>query len=62
MLSSLKKANELMMKELAEYHRREAEMQRKEAMLEGVIKENEELKAELEALRNKANEEELLKQ
>jgi len=31
-------------------------------MLEGVIKENEELKAELEALRNKANEEELLKQ
>jgi len=26
MLSSLKKANELMMKELAEYHRREAEM------------------------------------
>ena len=37
MLSSLKKAIELMMKELANYHKREKEMQRKEEMLEGVI-------------------------
>ena len=33
----MKRANDIMMKELADYHKREKEMQRKEAMLEGVV-------------------------
>ena len=36
-MASMKRANEIMMKELNDYHIREKEMQKKEAMLAGVI-------------------------
>jgi hypothetical protein len=44
MLSSVKKANELLTKELDDYHRREAEMKKREEELEVVVQQNEALK------------------
>jgi hypothetical protein len=51
MLSGLKKANEILMKELNDYHLREKAMQKKEADLENILLENEAMKKELDELR-----------
>ena len=48
MLGSLKKANETLMKELNDYHRREKNLIKKEAELEKVETDNKNFKDEIE--------------
>ena len=53
MLASLKKANDILLKEMNDYHKREKEILKKEAELFTIVSDNKQLKDDVEELRLK---------
>ena len=56
MLASLKKANELLQKELNDYYNREAEMKKREEELDQILIENQRLQDEIDKYADQAKE------